>query len=302
MENKNKHIRVGFPTILWAVMAILLCAAPSLRADDVTVPAGETWDIDSTIDGNLIVHGTANLLTGALVQQSLKAYPDSVVNIWPSAFIKQKLFAYPSSVVNIYGGNVGEYIFVTIDPQSPVVTVYGTDFADDDGPLDPSATQWTPTGGSETLKGTYENEDPINLLFMSDIPINLVNTAGVEPLEAQLWVFPGIINRYGPLSKILAIVRLPEGITKDDIDSEQTLVLYAEEEEYDVEIKASCQQIIQWCRNGTVHTTIFASFDKASLTDVVPNGDVELEVVGGLNTDQEEFYGIDTVRIVSWPW
>ena len=268
MENKNKHVRVGFSTILWAVLAIVLCAAPSLRADE-TVPAGETWDIDYPVTGSLWVYGTANLLPGADIQ-------------W---FV----YATDTSVVNIKGGTVGYWIDVAPGAE---VTLYGTGFNLGEG-------EYKING---TVTGYYENGDPINLTFDCQPGATVTLSApGGEPLEAQLWVFPGIINRYGPLSKILAIVRLPEGITKDDIDSTQALVLYANGYD-DVETEASCQRIVQWCRNGTVHTTIFASFDKASLTDFVPNGDVELEVVGGLNTDQEEFYGIDTVRIVSWYW
>ncbi len=153
MEKKNNCVKVGFSRILWTVSAILLCAAPSLRADE-TVPAGQTWDIDYNVTGSD-----------------------------PSGF---------------------------------------------------------------------------------------------------LWVY-GIANI------------LP------DIDSTQSLVLYANAYDH-VAIEASCQRIIQWCRNGTVRVTIIASFDKASLTDAVPDdGQVALEVVGQLNSGQD-FYGTDNVRIVSRYW
>lgn len=272
MENKNKHVRVGFSTILLTVTAILLCTSPCGWAVDITEP----------IDGPVYAEGEVNV------------YAD----------ITYGLCAEPGSTVNIYAGAIGDglYFGITVSPDEPlpVVTVYGTDFAVDGEPLDPIPDQLTFTGGSGTLTVTYDDDTTADLLFYSDIPINLVNTAGAGPLEAQLWVFPSLINRYGPLSKIWAMVRLPEGITKDDIDSEQTLVLYADG--YDVEIEAGCQRIIEWCRNGTVRTSIFASFDKASLTAAVPDdGEVELQVVGQLDTGQD-FYGIDTVRIVSWSW
>lgn len=272
MEKNNNCVKVGFSTILWAVLAILLCATPCGWAVDISVP-----------------------ITGPY-------YAEGEVNVY--ADITYGLFAAPGSMVNIYAGAIGDgqSFGITVSPDTPyaTVTVYGTDFAVDGTPLVPSATEFTPANGGSVLTVTYENETlPTNLLFYSDIPIYLVNTAGAEPLEAELWVFPSLINRYGPLSKILAMVRLPEGITKDDIDSDQMLVLYADG--YDVEIEASCQQIIEWCRNGTVHTTIIASFDKAELIEAVPDGDVEIEVVGGLNSGQD-FYGTDTVRIVSWYW
>lgn len=227
-------------------------------------------------------------------------YAEGEVNVY--ADITYGLWAAPGSTVNIYAGTIGDGVWYGITVSTDAtVTVYGTAFSVDRVPLDPSATEFMPVADiGSVLTVTYENEIlPTVLLFYSDIAVNLVNTAGAEPLEAQLWVFPSLINRYGRLSKILAMVRLPEGITKDDIDSTQALVLYANG--YDVEIEASCQRIVQWCRYGTVRTTIFASFDKAELIEAVPNGKVELEVVGGLNTGQD-FYGIDTVRIVSWYW
>ena len=272
MENKKKHVRVGFSTILWAVLAILLCAAPSLSADETIPYDGEEYNIPGDF--------------GPIVSGSL--WVDGIVNLLPDANIQWIVYATGTSVVNIKGGTVG--LWIDVAPGAKV-TVYGTSFNLGEGE------HFIDYG---TVTGLYENEDPINLTFDCQPGATVTLEApGGEPLEAQLWVFPGIINRYGPLSKILAMVRLPEGITKDDIDSDQMLVLYADG--YDVEIEASCQQIIEWCRNGTVHTTIIASFDKAELIEAVPDGDVEIEVVGGLNSGQD-FYGTDTVRIVSWYW
>lgn len=285
MENKNKCYRVELSTILWAVLAVLLCAVPPSAADLIEEPVDYLF-VDTT---NTPVDLNAEVYYGVYVNES------ATLNLLADALVHY-MEAYSGSIVNIYGGTADQYGINVF--EGAVVTVYGTAFAVDGTPLEPIPDQVTFTGGTGTLTVTYDDDTIADLLFWSSIPINLVNTAGGEPLEAQLWVFPSLINRYGPLSKIWAMVRLPEGITKDDIDSEQTLVLYADG--YDVEIEASCQQIIEWCINGTVRTTIIASFDKASLTDVVPDGEVELEVVGGL-TDQD-FYGIDTVRIVSWSW
>ena len=62
MENTNKCKNVGFSTILWAVIAAVLCAAPSAQAD-VTVPAGEEWTIDYDVGG---------FLNGWLLQGSVR--------------------------------------------------------------------------------------------------------------------------------------------------------------------------------------------------------------------------------------
>ena len=132
MEKKNKCVRSGFSIILWAVMAIVLCAAPSLRAD-VTVPAGETWDIDYPVTEILWVYGTANLR------------PDAAIGWYVSAT--------DTSVVNIHGGTVVMWIDVALGAE---VTVYGTGFKLGEGE------HFIDYG---TVTGFYENGDPINLTF-----------------------------------------------------------------------------------------------------------------------------------------
>ena len=131
MGHKNKCKKSGVLTILCAVVAILLCAAPSLRADE-TVPAGEEWDIDGTVTGSLWVYGTANIL--------------------PDADIAWFVYANSTSVVKITGGTVGSWIDVA---EGAEVTVYGTGFNLGEG--------------SHEIKGLvtgfYENDDSITLRF-----------------------------------------------------------------------------------------------------------------------------------------
>ena len=104
MERKNKCKKLGFLAILWSVAAIMLCAAPSLQAADETVPPFGP-DIDYHIEGSLTVNGTANILTGAVID----------------CFV----YANSTSVVNITGGTVGYWIDVAIGAE---VTVFGTYF------------------------------------------------------------------------------------------------------------------------------------------------------------------------------
>ena len=281
MEKKNSFLRVGRLSILWAVLAILLCAAPCGAR---TVASGETLNVgtgypDVEIYDWLDVYGT--------------------VNMHPGAYVDWGIYTYNGSTVNIYAGEIGEGYFIMV-VDGGTVTVYGTDFAVDGVPLDPSATEFTPAAAGSILTGTYGGAaGDINLLFYSDIPIFLAAPGG-EPMQAQLWVFPSVINRYSRLpTRIFALLRLPEGVTKDDI-SDNPLVLYADE--YDVEIEASCQRIIQWCGQGALRVSILASFDKAELMAAVPDdGEVELQVEGQLNTGQH-FYGTDTIRIISRRW
>jgi uncharacterized repeat protein (TIGR01451 family) len=123
----------------------------------------------------------------------------------------------------------------------------------------------------------------------------------VGPVEVNLCVMPKVINARSFQPKITAMLRLPKGITKDQIDTSVPILLYPGEIEADwtwfskdFDNKGKC-----WS------ATIFASFDKDELMDAIDdNGLVELAVVGRLKTGQY-FFGTDDIRVISpgnWPW
>ena len=110
--------------------------------------------------------------------------------------------------------------------------------------------------------------------------------------KANLWVSPKVINRNSKMPKVLALVRLPESVTRDEVDSNEPLLLYPGG------IEALNQYVIQSHRGGVLQTSIFAFFDKASLMDAVSeNGRVELQVVGRLKAGLY-FHGTDTIKII----
>jgi len=122
----------------------------------------------------------------------------------------------------------------------------------------------------------------------------------VEAAEAHLRIVPPVINRDGRLPEILAVIRFPDGITEDEIDMDEPLVLFPGDSPYGIE--ATSQRIVTWCRWGTLSISIFASFSKDGVTAAVSeDGLVEMMVVGRFVSGQY-FYGIDTVRIISWNW
>jgi hypothetical protein len=122
----------------------------------------------------------------------------------------------------------------------------------------------------------------------------------IEAAESYLQIIPRIINRDGRLPAILAVIRFPEGITEDDIDMAEPLVLFPGDSPYGIE--ATCQRIVTWRRWGTLRVSIFSFFPKDDITSAIPeDGLAELIVVGRLVNGQY-FYGIDTVRIISWHW
>jgi hypothetical protein len=97
----------------------------------------------------------------------------------------------------------------------------------------------------------------------------------------------------------MALLRLPQGITRDQIDGNTKLLLYPGE------IEAVQQYIWPDYANGIRHVSILAIFDRDELLDTVDQaGQVQVDVVGQLKTGQY-FFGKDTIRIINryrWPW
>jgi hypothetical protein len=113
----------------------------------------------------------------------------------------------------------------------------------------------------------------------------------LPPLEAHFWLLPGVINRCGRLPKVMAWVLLPRGITEDQVDADQPLVLYPGQ------VQAVRQYVIELRFLWRKRTNIFAFFDKDELMDAIAdNGRVRLQVLGTL-VSRQQFGGTDTVWI-----
>ena len=95
---------------------------------------------------------------------------------------------------------------------------------------------------------------------------------------------------------------LPEGVTEGEVDTDEPLLLYPGDSPYG--IQATRQRIIQRYRRGTLCVSVFASFSKDEVTADVPDGPVEMMVIGRFDdsADGEYFYGFDNVWIISWHW
>lgn len=186
MEKKNSCAGAGFTTILWGVIAVLLCAAPCVRAVDITEP----------MDGPYYAEGEVNV------------YAD----------ITYGLFANSGSTVNIYAGAIGDglYYGITVSPDSPlaVVTVYGTNFGGDGDFSVPGQVSFTE--GAGTLTGKYEDGNDINLMLMSDVPIFLAAPGG-GVTQVAIDIKPGSdLNPINPGSNGLIPVAI---LTTDDFDA-----------------------------------------------------------------------------------
>ncbi len=143
----------------------------------------------------------------------------------------------------------------------------------------------------ELAVGVHTIELIVNDGFEDSEPNEVVITV-IGPIEADVHIVPRVVNRNNHLKRVIAIIRLPEGIGKGDVVRE-SFELYAGG--LDAEpIGAIWQRVIGW---GNM-TRVFALFDKGELMNAIPNdGRRELTVVGRLESGQY-IYGSDTVRIV----
>jgi len=121
--------------------------------------------------------------------------------------------------------------------------------------------------------------------------------------EAHLGIWPRVINRKNRQPRIMAWIHLPQGITKEQVDESEPLILYPGG------IKATRQFVIQSRGRFYRRTYVFAFFNKAELMDALPeNGLVELQALGYLLEPGQYFHGTDTVRIIAprpfrrWPF
>lgn len=203
MEKKNNCARVRFSTILWGVLAVLLCAAPCSAKN---VISGETLDIgydypDVQIDDILYVWGTVNLYPGAYIAGNPP--------------IPGNIEAFPGSEVNIRGGSVAGWIATykstTPEDPDPNVTVYGPSFQVGTGePFAPPADMLI----SDTLNVLSESGEVLfSLLLMSDINIHL-RASGVT---VAIDIKPGSdLNPINPGSNGLIPVAI---LTTDDFNA-----------------------------------------------------------------------------------
>jgi hypothetical protein len=124
---------------------------------------------------------------------------------------------------------------------------------------------------------------------LSDSQPDDVNVTIIGSLEGKLKIMPQRINRNSNQTRIQAVIELPNGIGKEDIDSNERFALYCSD---DLSHPMFSQQA-NW-ENGR----IMASFAKDELVATIStNGNAELTVVGKLKSGQY-FYGADTIKIL----
>ncbi len=133
--------------------------------------------------------------------------------------------------------------------------------------------------------------------FSDDVSFSIDNW-----VKAAVNISPTTINRDSHQRHILACIRLPKDIGRDDIDPDEPILLSPgglEAERYWI--------VPSRGKRGKQPTMIFAFFDKDDLMDALPqDGKQELKVVGRL-INRQYYYGCDTVKIIdpprqNWGW
>ena len=162
---------------------------------------------------------------------------------------------------------------------------------------------WTIDGNDYEANGvnpTIElpvGEHVISLIVndgLIDSEPNEVNITVIGPVEANLNVMPKVLNCRSFQPRITTVLRLPKGITKDQINTNEPILLYPGEIEAD-KVWIS-RDFDNKCR--AFRTTIFASFDANELMSAIDgNGRVELVVVGRLKNGQY-FFGSDNISVI----
>jgi hypothetical protein len=203
---------------------------------------------------------------------------------------------------------INQLIYAWIDGLADVNLDGLASYDEDNQPLS-CKWSWTINGNTfntDCVKQAIElpvGQHTISLIVndgIEDSEPNEVVITVVGPVEANLCVMPKVLNSKIFMRAIMTTLRLPKGINKDQIDSNEPILLYPGQIEADW--MWICRELDYKCRAW--NTTIFASFDKDELIDEIDsNGAVELAVVGQLKSGQY-FYGTDKVFVIcpgNWP-
>jgi hypothetical protein len=120
---------------------------------------------------------------------------------------------------------------------------------------------------------------------------NQVEITVVGPVKGLLSISPQVINRKCEQKRIIAMLRLPDGITKDQIDGSYKLTLYPGG------IEAVNQCIMPYYANHAKRWFVFAFFDRDEVLESIGgSGFVKVYAVGQLKTGRY-FYGSSTIVI-----
>jgi len=212
------------------------------------------------------------------------------------------IYEYPNTAP-VADAGANQVVYAWIDGIAEV-NLDGSGSYDPDGDELIYSWKWTIDGNDYNTTGVKPTiELPVGQSTLElvvndgreDSEPNQVVVTVVEPIKSTLCIVPKIINWRSGQPRILAMLRLPAGIGRKQIDQKQKLLLYPGK------IESSFQLVLPCGQRGVEQCRILAYFDKSELMDAVGNaGMVQLEVVGHLKTGQY-FFGSDKVGVIKPP-
>jgi hypothetical protein len=114
----------------------------------------------------------------------------------------------------------------------------------------------------------------------------------LEPLRAKLFCVPRVLNTQSRRRTIVALLAMPEGILRSDINQSVSLVFTPGN------VIARRQYVFQWKKHGRPCTWVMAVFNKSDCMPHLSPGQNQVEVTGKLN-DGRYFFGNCNLRVNS---
>ena len=207
-----------------------------------------------------------------------------------------RLIKLPENRPPVADAGPDQVLYAGLDGKA-TVTLNGTRSADPDGDALSYTWAWAIGANAYLSNGaslTIELPTGVHSiqLMVNDSQVNSqprgVNITVVGPLECKVKIAPSTINLGSKGLHVLACVRFPDGFTRTEVGSDEPPLIYP----------GGIQATRWWTVGGHAkHVSMFACFDKLSLSAELQKGRAELTVVGRLGSGQM-FYGRDTVRIM----
>jgi probable HAF family extracellular repeat protein len=188
--------------------------------------------------------------------------------------------------VAIIGPNQVVYV---CDDELADVTLDGSGSFDDDNDILDYYWSWIIDGNlfeangvSPTIQlpvGAYEIELIVDDGIDESEP-NYCTITVVEPLHAKMLCIPSFLNTQSRRGNITAFVYMPQGITPEDINSNEPLVFICDSNG----VESTRQFVFGWNMHGRPCTWVLASFNKGDCIDILSPGSNRIKVTGRLNS------------------
>ncbi|MHC4464468.1 MAG: hypothetical protein ACYS30_24010 [Planctomycetota bacterium] len=313
----------------WALLTLEKAAPPVAEVYGQCIVAGESFepvDLDETIDPcnpgtppyTWTVTGNVDLVVNIDVNNVMTiAYPpgwtgSETLTVTGSDAVNKVTKSYPTYTVCAV-----PVVMDIPDQTTPFESFDLDDYLDPNCGLGPNDLEWSASEPPEGWTVEIDVNNVVTVTVGPNAPSESANitftatsivcdcaepsdsddaafSAAPECIEAYVRIAPRVVNRKSWSRRIMALVYLPEGIGRLDIDRDEPLVLSP----------GGIQAYRQWVFGGWYRrqrVRIFAFFDKAELMNAVPeNGWVELTVEGRLKSGQC-FYSTSTIRIIEPP-